>query len=339
MHFFQEADFSSSASNTSYNFRSDLKKEHKKHLIKFQIPPYSILQTPRYSIQLNADHHPYLWTENLSDCLAIGFISENGIELYHSSSEHIENEYIFDILSGTLHEKCTNVNFIKAIYKFIKNITDTANLTIVLGYGKHEHPNLEIDIDHIIFNVNKCIDYINLKKNLQLRPISERNFKLCEVARATFYLNQQGHYGSVQDMHRKSLLELKQLIEDVCHHYSSKTTDEKFDLPSEIATITKKLAETCSDYLELLNDIKVDASKKLVKTTENYLKKIYIKIIAWDTFLNKPSEKLLNCWLKNTNFKLDETLKKEALMPEIFLDSQQLNSTNESTFQQTNSLS
>lgn len=299
------------SSEFPYDFKADLKKEHKQHYIEAK------LNQPNCSMKFtNIIPHPYLWTKQISSCLGIGFIcyGENGsqIELYHSMGEHMENKQIPEILDGVIKTGCKELHFIKGIYSFLKKITDTSKLIIILANSQHDRSIMSCDIDDVVSNVNGCIKYYNSKKQSKLNPISEKSIVTCEID-GSFYLNNQGIYGSVGDIHKKSLLSLKNLIINQYRNFINKKEGESFDLPPGLASIDEQLTLSSYDYLSILNNVKVMASEKLLKTDVAVYKKIYLTIIAWDTFLNAPSKKLLNPWLEHSGFILDSDLKNEIL--------------------------
>lgn len=61
-----------------------------------------------------------------------------------------------------------------------------------------------------------------------------------------------------------------------------------------------------------IKNLKTIASKKLqqfhIHKMDPEIVKLYLQIIAWDTFLNAPSEKLLQDWVKFISFKMDEKI-------------------------------
>lgn len=95
------------------------------------------------------DKTPFLFTTNLTFCVGIGFKhyaeekSVDKIALYHSVSEHglqcSEPEFIKEALKTkhlVVREEKMGQNFVRAVYDFLKPVSDSKKIEVILHFNK-----------------------------------------------------------------------------------------------------------------------------------------------------------------------------------------------------------
>lgn len=278
----------------------------------------------------------YLLTSGLTFCVGIAFIYEPGagapckIGLFHSVGEHTYGSE-------------NSAKFQKAIEAFMQDVSDITKVRIILNLDLNQYDeqnkmiqggqqgNGFMDIQNVRDFIRQWSSGISIKsydiKEEQKEeqeivawvrkgcpstsiPI-ESPIKISFFRRdssSTFYVTDQGEYGTLQEAAQKAIDSIKGMISpDDCkkHKHFQDIVNVDPKKGGAIATL-KTIKEIAQDYL-----------KKQHLYMQRHSDILFFKIIAWDAVLNKPSARLLDVWSEKNRCTISDGLKKKILKEEI----------------------
>ncbi|KTD17551.1 hypothetical protein [Legionella jordanis] len=234
---------------------------------------------------------PYLWTSDITACVAIGFLHQDGknskLELYHSVSEHI--------VLNIEEELQRNNAFLVVLLKYLKSLANSSKLRIyVAGNPMHSFPDTDLELVYAV--VNEAIRYLNKSPDCSLQPISPKQVHYVEAEAATFFITADGRTGTVVDALAAAVPDIMNLFESeqkISHSslYKEYLKIKNNEIPysSEIEFVRNKLI-----YEQLKTLASTCLLKKLAKNKNE--EQLALTIVSWNLFLNKPSNETLQLW-------------------------------------------